>query len=99
MRTAGAALIRLRVLSGSTGRLGHAALPPTASPPDHPPPRCDDARYDSADKGQSKMSQAVGWTGGRHAGLGPMKGGKENKYDLKVVTSYGVSKKDKMMYV
>lgn len=62
---AGTALIRLRALSGSTGRLGHAVLPPTGSSPDHPPPHCDDARYDSTDNGQSKMSQAVGWTGGQ----------------------------------
>lgn len=71
--TAGAALIRLYALSSSTGWLVHAGLLPKASLSDHPPPRCDDDCYDSADKGQSKMSQAMGWTDGGYTGFGGMK--------------------------
>lgn len=66
--TAGTALIRQNALSGSTGWLVHAGLLPKASPPDHPLPRCDDDCYDSTDKGQSKMSQAMGWTDGGYTG-------------------------------
>lgn len=81
--TAGTALIRLHALSSWTGWLVHAGLLPKASLSDHPPPRCDDDCYDSADKGQSKMSQAMGWTDGGYTGFGGMK--EERKMNWKLL--------------
>lgn len=81
--TAGTALIRLHALSSWTGWLVHAGLLPKASLSDHPPPRCDDDCYDSADKGQSKMSQAMGWTDGGYTGFGGMK--EEGKMNWKLL--------------
>lgn len=93
--TAGTALIRLHALSSSTGWLVHAGLLPKASLADHPPPRCDDDCYDSTDKGQSKMSQAMvdRWRVHRI-----WRNGRARENELEVVTSYHISKKDNMTF-
>lgn len=70
-------------------------LLPKASLSDHPPPRCDDDCYDSTDKGQSKMSQAMvdRWRVHR---IWRNERAREN--ELEVVTSYHISKKDNMTF-